>query len=41
MKITLHVWRQKNRETRGRMISYALDGISPNESFLEMLDKLN
>ncbi len=41
MKITLHIWRQKNRDARGGMVSYALDGISADESFLEMLDNLN
>jgi succinate dehydrogenase / fumarate reductase, iron-sulfur subunit len=41
MKLTLHVWRQKNRTTPGKMITYPVDGISPDMSFLEMLDVLN
>lgn len=41
MKITLRVWRQKNSKTNGRMVSYQLDDISPDMSFLEMLDVLN
>jgi succinate dehydrogenase / fumarate reductase iron-sulfur subunit len=41
MKLTLHVWRQKSRTDAGRMVRYALDGISPDMSFLEMLDTLN
>ena len=41
MKLTLHVWRQKSRTTAGRMVTYSLDGISPDMSFLEMLDTLN
>jgi succinate dehydrogenase / fumarate reductase iron-sulfur subunit len=41
MKLTLHVWRQKSRTDGGRMVAYPLDGISPDMSFLEMLDTLN
>ncbi len=41
MKLTLHVWRQRNRDARGQMVRYVLDDISPNDSFLEMLDRLN
>jgi succinate dehydrogenase / fumarate reductase, iron-sulfur subunit len=41
MKLTLHVWRQKSRTDAGRMVRYHLDGISPDMSFLEMLDTLN
>ncbi len=41
MKLTLHVWRQKSRSDAGRMVRYQLDGISPDMSFLEMLDTLN
>ena len=41
MKLTLHVWRQKNRTDPGRMTTYPLDGVSPDMSFLEMLDTLN
>ena len=41
MKLTLHVWRQKNRTAPGKMVTYPLDGVSPDMSFLEMLDILN
>ncbi|OYO22168.1 succinate dehydrogenase [Enemella dayhoffiae] len=41
MKVTLRIWRQKNNESRGRMESYDLDGVSDHMSFLEMLDLLN
>jgi succinate dehydrogenase / fumarate reductase iron-sulfur subunit len=41
MKVTLHVWRQKSRTDAGGMVTYPLDGISPDMSFLEMLDVLN
>jgi succinate dehydrogenase / fumarate reductase iron-sulfur subunit len=41
MKLTLHIWRQKSRTDTGRMVTYPLDGIGPDMSFLEMLDTLN
>ncbi|MDM8558982.1 succinate dehydrogenase/fumarate reductase iron-sulfur subunit [Candidatus Parabeggiatoa sp. HSG14] len=41
MKIHLKIWRQKNSETPGKMVDYTLDEISPEISFLEMLDILN
>lgn len=41
MKITLKVWRQANAETEGRMATYVVDDITPDMSFLEMLDVLN
>ncbi|TGO02889.1 fumarate reductase [Candidatus Thiomargarita nelsonii] len=41
MKLHLKIWRQKNRETQGKMVDYTLDGIIPEISFLEMLDILN
>jgi succinate dehydrogenase / fumarate reductase, iron-sulfur subunit len=41
VKITLRIWRQEHREDRGRMVTYRLDDISPDMSFLEMLDVLN
>ena len=41
MKLTLHIWRQRHRTAAGKMTTYDLDGISPNMSFLEMLDILN
>jgi succinate dehydrogenase / fumarate reductase, iron-sulfur subunit len=41
MKLRLRIWRQKNAQDRGGMVSYDVDGISPDMSFLEMLDTLN
>jgi len=41
MKITLHVWRQKNPKSKGSFETYAVDDVSPDSSFLEMLDQLN
>jgi len=41
MDFTLKIWRQKNATSRGKFVTYHLSGISPNCSFLEMLDILN
>ncbi len=41
MKITLHVWRQKNKSAQGGLKKYLVDEVSPDSSFLEMLDQLN
>jgi succinate dehydrogenase / fumarate reductase iron-sulfur subunit len=41
MKITLKIWRQKNKEAKGAFKTYKLDHVSPDMSFLEMLDVLN
>ena len=41
MNLTLKVWRQKNTKEYGRLETYKLGGISPDMSFLEMLDVLN
>lgn len=41
MNLTLHVWRQKNAEEKGKMVTYQLEGIDEHMSFLEMLDVLN
>ena len=38
--IHLHVWRQPNTQTPGRLVDYQID-ISPDTSFLEMLDLVN
>jgi succinate dehydrogenase / fumarate reductase iron-sulfur subunit len=40
MHVYLHIWRQTNRETPGRMVDYEID-VSPDTSFMEMLDLLN
>jgi succinate dehydrogenase / fumarate reductase, iron-sulfur subunit len=41
MKLTLKIWRQPNSEAKGKFVVYSVDNISPNCSFLEMLDILN
>lgn len=41
MELTLHVWRQKNAQDPGKMVSYKARDISPDCSFLEMLDIVN
>jgi succinate dehydrogenase / fumarate reductase iron-sulfur subunit len=47
MKVVLHIWRQSRRSSKqdfaqdGRMVRYELDRVSPDMSFLEMLDVLN
>ena len=41
MKIHLKIWRQKNKDTKGKFERYTLNDISENMSFLEMLDFLN
>ncbi|MEV6899488.1 succinate dehydrogenase/fumarate reductase iron-sulfur subunit [Amycolatopsis sp. NPDC051372] len=41
MKLTVRVWRQSGPDTEGRLVDYAIDGISTDMSFLEMLDTLN
>nr|WP_205864151.1 succinate dehydrogenase/fumarate reductase iron-sulfur subunit [Planosporangium mesophilum] len=39
--MTLRVWRQKGPQDKGRMVSYQVTDVSPDMSFLEMLDMLN
>ena len=41
MKLTLKVWRQKNRNDKGKIVTYKVKNISKDSSFLEMLDILN
>ncbi len=41
MDLTLKVWRQKNAKTKGHFETYKVKNISPDSSFLEMLDILN
>ena len=41
MDLTLKVWRQKNRNEKGKMETYQVNDISTDSSFLEMLDTLN
>ena len=41
MTITLKVWRQRDSDSEGRFVDYVLSDVSPDMSFLEMLDLLN
>ncbi len=41
MKLKLNIWRQKHTGAKGGMVAYDLDHVSPDMSFLEMLDVLN
>ena len=41
MNFTLKIWRQKNQNAKGRFVDYPVKDISPDASFLEMLDVLN
>ncbi|MEO6523973.1 MAG: succinate dehydrogenase/fumarate reductase iron-sulfur subunit [Mucilaginibacter sp.] len=41
MNLTLKVWRQKDANSSGKMVSYPAENISPDMSFLEMLDVVN
>ncbi|HEX8712967.1 MAG TPA: succinate dehydrogenase/fumarate reductase iron-sulfur subunit [Terracidiphilus sp.] len=41
MKLTLHIWRQKNTSAKGKMVRYEVANVNEHMSFLEMLDVLN
>jgi succinate dehydrogenase / fumarate reductase, iron-sulfur subunit len=41
MRITLKIWRQKDRNSKGAFVIYELADITPDMSFLETLDLLN
>ena len=41
MNLTLKIWRQKNANDKGKMVDYQISDVSPDMSFLEMLDVLN
>jgi succinate dehydrogenase / fumarate reductase iron-sulfur subunit len=41
MNLKLKVWRQKNRNDKGGLVDYGVSNISPDMSFLEMIDVLN
>ena len=41
MNLTLKVWRQKNKNAEGKLVNYQVKDISPDMSFLEMIDVLN
>jgi succinate dehydrogenase / fumarate reductase iron-sulfur subunit len=41
VNLTLHVWRQKGRDSAGSFATYEAKNVSPDMSFLEMLDVVN
>ena len=41
MNLNLRIWRQPNANAAGQLVDYRLDDVSPESSFLEMLDLLN
>ena len=41
MTLHLKIWRQKDRNSEGRMVEYTVTDVDPDMSFLEMLDVLN
>ena len=41
MRVKLRIWRQPDAKAAGKMVTYQLDDVSPDMSFLEMLDVLN
>ncbi len=41
MDLKLKIWRQKNANDKGQIVDYDIKGVSPDMSFLEMLDVLN
>lgn len=41
MNLTLKIWRQKDAQDQGGLVEYKVENVSPEMSFLEMLDVLN
>ncbi len=41
MQLIFHIWRQKDRSTKGRMVRYESANLNPDMSMLEALDVLN
>jgi succinate dehydrogenase / fumarate reductase iron-sulfur subunit len=41
LNLTLKVWRQSDRQSQGRLVTYPAEGIPTSASFLEMLDIVN
>ncbi|MFZ9045587.1 MAG: succinate dehydrogenase/fumarate reductase iron-sulfur subunit [Cyclobacteriaceae bacterium] len=41
MNLKLKIWRQKNAADKGQLTEYSISEVSPDMSFLEMLDVLN
>jgi len=41
INLTLEVWRQESKNAKGRFVTYKVDNVSTEMSFLEMFDVLN
>ena len=41
MNLKLKIWRQKDANSKGKMVDYPISGVEKDMSFLEMLDVLN
>ncbi len=41
MNLKLKIWRQKSVDVKGKLVDYSVSDVSPDMSFLEMLDVLN
>ncbi len=41
MNLTLKIWRQQDTKAAGKFVTYQVQGVTPDMSFLEMLDLLN
>jgi len=41
LRLNLKIWRQAGPDKAGRLVNYTADGVSPDMSFLEMLDVVN
>lgn len=41
MTLNLKIWRQGSTKEAGKIVDYVLEGVSPDMSFLEMMDMLN
>ncbi len=41
MRVKLHVWRQQSANAKGQFETYCADDVSPDMSFLEVLDVVN
>jgi succinate dehydrogenase / fumarate reductase, iron-sulfur subunit len=41
MNLTLRIWRQQNANAQGQFVTYQVRDVTPDMSFLEMLDALN
>jgi len=41
MNLTLKIWRQADAQSKGKIVTYKIDDVSPDMSFLDMIDMLN